>query len=209
MQQIQTNVLSTSPTVVTQDALLQESAFLTYKLRVAENRIVAQEQKIRELEALASTDPLTGLMNRRSFEKAFAQELSRVRRHKTPGCVLMLFDLDKFKQINDTYGHQAGDACLKAVADYLKARLRSVDSAARFGGDEFAILLSNTTPTKAAEEIKSALKRLEINWHGETVSFGVSVGIHHVTSEGTYEKAYMAADRDLYLHKENKDSFYI
>ncbi len=76
----------------------------------------------------------------------------RMRRHDTlPGSVLLLFDLDKSQGIiNDTHGHQAGDACLKKVGEYLLSRLRKLDGAARIGGDEFAVLLSHTDPDKAA-----------------------------------------------------------
>ena len=74
------------------------------------------EKKIRELEELALTDPVTGLMNRRGFEQFFAREHARMRRHETPGSVLLLFDLDKFKEINDTHGHQAGDASARMAA---------------------------------------------------------------------------------------------
>lgn len=190
------------------DDLIRESAFLAYKLALAEKRVAEQERKIRELESLASTDSLTGLMNRRSFEAFFAQELARTRRNNAKGATLLLLDLDKFKGINDTHGHPAGDACLKAVANYLKNRLRSTDGAARLGGDEFAILLSNGTPAKVVEEIKDALSNMQAEWNGQKMSFGVSVGVHNVAPEGTYEKAYLAADKDLYAHKENKKRFF-
>ncbi|MBU6475956.1 MAG: GGDEF domain-containing protein, partial [Alphaproteobacteria bacterium] len=143
------------------------------QVREAEHRLKAQDKKIYELERLAATDPVTGLLNRRGFESFCAQELERTRRHNTPGSVLVLFDLDKFKHINDTYGHQAGDACLKKVADTLGRKIRSVDAAARLGGDEFALLLSHTDPEKSANclnEIRYVMDSLQLVWEQHMIS---------------------------------------
>ena len=118
------------------------------RLQAAEQIIAAQEKTIRELEDIASTDLLTGLMNRRGLESFFEQELSRMRRGTSEGAVLVMIDLDGFKAINDTYGHKAGDECLKEVATQLLNSIRISDGAARFGGDEFAILLTQTDPKK-------------------------------------------------------------
>lgn len=177
------------------------------KVMVAEQRLAELESKISELEYLAATDPVTGLMNRRGFEKFFAQELARTRRHKTPGSVLMLFDLDKFKEINDTHGHQAGDACLKKVGEFLQSRLRALDGAARIGGDEFAVLLSHTDPEQAAgciSEIKNILGNLQVEWQEKKLQFSASVGLEHVSGEHTYEAACQAADQALYSSKRGK-----
>lgn len=181
--------------------LLQEA---NAKVEKAQFLLAEQEKKIRELENLALTDPVTGLMNRRGFEKFFAQELARVRRYNSLGSVLILFDLNKFKEINDTYGHQAGDACLKKVAEYVLANIRNLEGAARIGGDEFAILLTHTTVKKALnhiEEIRNVLSNMQIEWQGETLHFGASMGMQEVSADSSYEGAYEAADQDLYKHK--------
>jgi diguanylate cyclase (GGDEF)-like protein len=174
----------------------------------AEQHIAEQEKKIQELEGLAATDPLTGLMNRRGFEDFFIQELERTRRHNTFGSVLLLIDLDKFKQINDTHGHLAGDACLKVVGECLKKHIRSVDAAARIGGDEFAVMLSHTDPEKAANcvhQIKQALNSLTVAWSDAwgpmTLKIGASVGIKHVFDTSSFETAYHGADKALYNDK--------
>ena len=177
------------------------------QIGASEKRIAEQDRRIRQLEDLAATDSLTGLMNRRGFEKFFAQELARTRRHNTPGSVLLLFDLDRFKEINDTHGHQAGDACLKRVGEYLQSRLRAVDGAARIGGDEFAVLLSHTDPEKATnciDEIKNVLNGLHVEWQEKKLSFGASVGVQYVSRESSYEAACHAADEDLYSNKRQK-----
>jgi diguanylate cyclase (GGDEF)-like protein len=177
------------------------------RIMLAESLLAEQEQKIKELENLAATDPLTGLMNRRGFENFFTQELARTQRHNTFGSVFLLIDLDKFKQINDTYGHQAGDACLKRVAECLLKNVRSVDAAARIGGDEFAAMLSHTDPEKAANcvhQIKRALNGLQTVWNGVTINISASVGLKHVSDTASFETAYHAADRALYNEKKSK-----
>lgn len=178
------------------------------RLMEAEQHIAAQEKKIKELEGLAATDALTGLMNRRGFEEFFAQELERTRRHNTFGSVMLLIDLDKFKLINDTHGHLAGDECLKAVGECIKKHIRSVDSAARLGGDEFAVLLSHTDPEKAANcvhQIKQALNSLTVAWSDQwgpmQLKIGASVGIKHVFDTSSFETAYHGADKALYNDK--------
>jgi diguanylate cyclase (GGDEF)-like protein len=177
------------------------------RIMLAEERIAAQEKKIKELESLASSDALTGLLNRRGFENFFTQELGRTRRHNTFGSVMLLIDLDKFKEINDTHGHQAGDACLKLVAECLQKNIRNVDAAARIGGDEFAVMLSHTDPEKAANcvhQLKRALNALHTEWNGSAIRLGASVGIRHVSDTCSFQTVYLAADKALYNDKNNR-----
>lgn len=185
----------------------QRYAVITKILHQAHIKIQEQEKVIRELEEMATTDIVTGLLNRRGFEKFFAQELSRIHRATSMGAALLLFDLDKFKEINDTCGHLAGDACLKKVAEYLADTVRLVDGAARIGGDELAVLLTNTTPEKARariDQIKAALANVEVEWEGQTIRFSASVGIENVGNKSTYETCYRQADQDLYGDKKRK-----
>jgi diguanylate cyclase (GGDEF)-like protein len=98
-----------------------------------------QEQQERQL---ARIDPLTGLGNRRAFEESLAREVSRARRHETP-LSLLLVDIDAFKQVNDGFGHPAGDDCLRGVANALRLAVRGHDRCFRWGGDEFAVLLDS------------------------------------------------------------------
>lgn len=176
-------------------------------ISASEKQIAEQEKKIQELEDLASTDPLTGLMNRRGFEKFFEHELERIRRYHSPGALFILVDLDHFKPINDMYGHLAGDACLKLVSENLMGSTRMLDGAARFGGDEFALLLTQTEPDKAmirVQKIHHLLDSMKLDWQGEKLHFGASIGVAHVTAESDYTKAYQTADADLYTHKKSR-----
>jgi diguanylate cyclase len=173
----------------------------------AEKTIADQERRIRQLERLASTDPLTELMNRRGFEKFFEHELARIRRHNNTEALLVLIDLDRFKIINDTFGHRAGDACLRMVAEELTRSVRTLDGAARFGGDEFALLLTQTDPEKATlrvQKLRDRLNSLTLDWQGSKVRFGASAGIEIVTSASEFGSAYEAADTNLYADKQNR-----
>lgn len=178
------------------------------RLSLAEKMIAEQEKRIRELEALASSDALTGLMNRRGFENFFTQERARQRRHnsKEAGC-LLLIDLDLFKHINDTYGHHAGDACLKEVAEILSRNLRLLDGIARFGGDEFAVLMTETDAAKAKSRIdilRAELNHIEIEYHGQTLRFGASLGLADVDTQTAYADLYRTADTALYSDKQRR-----
>jgi len=115
------------------------------------------------LEYLNRTDDLTGLYNRRHWEEVAERELARYLRTRRPAVVMMI-DLDDFKQINDTHGHQVGDEVLRAIADVLKSCLREIDTPARYGGDEFCALLAETGADGArevAERLRHAVEQVE------------------------------------------------
>ncbi|HKX17031.1 MAG TPA: sensor domain-containing diguanylate cyclase [bacterium] len=122
---------------------------------------------------LAATDPLTSLMNRRALSIEFQNEMNRSRRTGQPMTVAML-DLDKFKVINDSQGHLAGDLALTRVAETLRQRLRSCDRVARWGGDEFVLLLPGVTAARAGE-ILQRVRRIEMPWDGEPESAALTV----------------------------------
>ena len=173
----------------------------------SEKRIAEQDRLIRQLEDLAATDPLTGLMNRRGFEKFFELEQARIRRLHSPGALFVLLDLDHFKPINDTYGHLAGDACLQLVSKQLLQSIRMLDGAARLGGDEFVLLLTQLDPDKAMfhlEKIRLLLDKISLDWEGEKIDFGASVGAELVNADSSYTEAYHAADSNLYANKKKR-----
>ncbi len=114
---------------------------------------------------LSSRDPLTGLANRRQFELALAREIDRVARAGEPALVLML-DIDHFKRVNDGHGHAAGDVVIQAVAQSLLECVRPMDTVARFGGEEFAIILPNCPPAfgqTVAERIRQKVEQRAMN----------------------------------------------
>lgn len=128
-------------------------------------------------EEAAFTDHLTGLANRRRFERQLEREVGRTLRYGRPFCLLLL-DIDHFKQVNDTHGHEAGDEAIRRLAKTLQAGTRGIDLAARIGGEEFAVLLTETNfegGLEAAERLRQAIKQEEIPGVGHiTASFGVA-----------------------------------
>jgi diguanylate cyclase (GGDEF)-like protein len=162
-------------------------------VRVLSERI---ELLVGELRLAAATDPLTGLLNRRAFEERTARELARARRTGEPFASLLI-DVDQFKQINDRQGHAAGDAALVALGEALSAELREIDSVARIGGDEFAVLLPATGATGALETAERLRERSAIS-----ISVGAAVyGIDGLTAEDLAR----AADAALYDAKRSAE----
>jgi len=171
-----------------------------------ESAMQAVERFNRELKELSITDSLTGAYNRRYFEKTFADELSQAHRHQHPLSVVVL-DLDHFKQINDTYGHLAGDECLRLVAGVLRQRMaRPRDLVARYGGEEFVILLPATSPPEAmivAEQLRKTIEKVDFVAAGRHVSLSASLGVAGwIPAQGErYEQMIAAADAALYEAK--------
>jgi diguanylate cyclase (GGDEF)-like protein len=155
-----------------------------------------------ELENLATTDYLTGIRNRRYFYQNAPAEFNRSQREKNTVSVLTL-DLDKFKWINDTYGHQAGDMVLQGVTATISELLRDYDIFARIGGEEFAVLLPSTDANLAwiiAERIRLAVESIQIVFGKETLTITTSIGMvessKHIKS---FEQLMLKADK--YLNK--------
>ena len=127
----------------------------------------------------ADTDALTSLPNRRAFERAWRAEIARHDRYVQP-LALILLDIDHFKQINDRWGHDAGDEVLRRVADTLRRAVRDVDLAARLGGEEFVVLLPETSfaaASEAAERLRLAVESLQVYWQGQNIPVRVSIGV--------------------------------
>lgn len=174
----------------------------------ARKTIAEQEARIRYLESLSVTDELTGLANRRGFNEALRRTLALSRRHHSYGA-LAYIDLDGFKAINDTHGHDAGDALLCRVADILSREIRNTDIVARLGGDEFAVLLVEADPEQSADRItrlQRALNRAFAVYGGRELPIRASIG--HVTydPESDADTLLRDADRLMYKNKRGRKS---
>lgn len=170
------------------------------------------KQKEEELFTQASTDPLTGLFNRRQFELLANGQISLAIRHQTPYCVTML-DIDHFKKVNDTYGHDAGDEVLKHLSMVLKSSLRESDILARYGGEEFVIFLPHTSPTEAwrvAERIRESVEQARIQTAVKPLNITVSIGLSS-SQNPDLNAQIKEADTALYISKttgRNKTTLY-
>ena len=164
------------------------------------------EQRAHDLQSLAAIDPLTGLYNRRQFETLARAELARCQRYVRP-CSFLMIDVDHFKLVNDTFGHQMGDWVLKMVANTLTAARRDADVVARFGGEEFVIMLPETTRDAAAmvaERIRSMVAASALAVGDSRLSLTISVGVGE-TMAGLpgVEAVLRDADQALYDAKAN------
>jgi diguanylate cyclase len=151
----------------------------------------------------ARHDPLTGVANRKSFDERFAQGLARRARDGAP-LVILLWDIDNFKQINDSWGHRAGDRVLQSVASCFLASLRATDFIARIGGEEFAVLLAGLKLAEAvhiADQLRTAVAGLRFHFRGTPVRVTVSCGITELNQGDATEAAFDRADAALYRAK--------
>ena len=164
-------------------------------------QLVSHRQTIERLKAEADRDYLTGLSNRRRFRNALGQEVERWRRYNVP-CALLIADVDHLKRINDTYGHSSGDVAIRHVASALAEMSRDNDTAARLGGEEFALLLAGADASKAttaAERLRQQVGSEALEGIGRiTISLGVASCPAHASTE---RELYAASDRALYTAK--------
>ena len=162
------------------------------------------EELAQEVYKMALLDPLTGLFNRRYIEQRLESEIARSKRHGRALAVI-LFDLDEFKQVNDTYGHAAGDALLRAFAERLSKATRGSDAAARYGGDEFLVVLPECKP----ENVQHVLKRLQgicAEIDDRTLPIAFSAGWADSVQGESAKELLLRADAELYANKRTKNS---
>jgi diguanylate cyclase (GGDEF)-like protein len=160
---------------------------------------------IRTLEGLSGTDPLTGLLNRRAGEKRLAEDAARVRRGGITLTIGVL-DVNNFKSINDTYGHQVGDACIRHVAEVTRRNIRDSDWLARWGGDEFVLALHDASPFAATElvlqrivrDLKDSPVRIP---HGDVLIVSITIGASRYSGEIDLRDLLAKADEALYEAK--------
>jgi len=179
-----------------------EARVLERTMALEEANLALQQANDRLASSLA-TDDLTGMASRRHFYSEAERELQRLRCDRMPACLIMI-DLDHFKAINDSYGHEAGDLVLKALQQPLLHALRPRDLHARLGGEEFVVLLSGLTIPQTlpiAERIRQAIQTLEILYHGRRIRLTASLGVAGWDGECNLEELVRRADQALYTAK--------
>lgn len=163
------------------------------------------ERANKKLAQMAVTDGLTRLFNHKFFQDSLKREFRRLARHKTmPFLSLAMLDIDNFKAFNDTYGHQAGDAVLKGIADVLRDSVRITDTVARYGGEEFVILMPETNVEGTgvvADRIRKNVEEFEFMYNNERLKVTVSVGLASYPQEGITNEDDLLKAADLALYK--------
>ena len=179
--------------------------FKPKELMAKVKRELKLQELYRQLELSATTDPLTKLYNRRYFTDTSRQLLNLARREKQRMSLIML-DIDKFKSVNDTYGHKAGDEVIVSLADTILLGKRKSDFACRYGGEEFVVVLPDTTIEGAkglAEKIRENVEKKAVETEGRSIAFTVSIGVSEIDvgKEANIEAGLKRADEALYEAK--------
>lgn len=181
---------------------------LTARIKAAERIVNTQKQLVflnDQLENLADTDSLTKLKNRRFFETEALKEIDRAKRYNHILSLIMI-DIDKFKQINDTYGHNVGDDVLKATSRILESTMRKSDMICRYGGDEFIVLIPETSPKNTyslSEKIRKNIEHHTLKYKDKSIAFTVSVGtaLKDPTAKLSLKALVEQTDKALYRSK--------
>ena len=207
------DILANQPSVGTA-RLVREAAGLARDIRVtvkasqaelldAQRSLVELKTELLESRKLLGQDPLTGTDNRRSMESILAREIARSRRDSEPLTVVMV-DIDHFKQVNDSHGHAAGDAALVHMTRLARALLRGNDAFIRYGGEEFLLVLPETSlhgGLSAGRRLRDVLKRQPLVYEGKTITNTISGGVATLCAEDTAESLVRRADTALYEAK--------
>ncbi|OFE12079.1 diguanylate cyclase [Pseudohongiella acticola] len=179
---------------------------LVYDVTEIATRKQDLESANKTLQKISRTDKLTGLYNRGYWEECLEQEFKRCQRSKRPSA-LILFDIDHFKTFNDTHGHTAGDEVLRAVARAIKETQRSTDISGRYGGEEFGLVLPETTQSQAmlvAERLRETIAAATVEWDSTTLQVTVSIGVaEYSDSLKDHQNWLEVSDKALYRAKED------
>jgi diguanylate cyclase (GGDEF)-like protein len=157
-----------------------------------------------KIQRQATTDGLTGLVNHKTFYEILEKELWRSRRYGGQISLIMV-DIDNLKNINDAYGHRAGDKAIWEISRRIKECIRQIDTAARYGGDEFAVILLNTSLEDAiivAQRMVDAVSNSQTTWQKEQIPLSISVGLGQYDAETTPEDITNRSDQALYMAKQ-------
>ncbi|MGV8906192.1 MAG: GGDEF domain-containing protein [Acetobacterium sp.] len=172
-----------------------------YELLQSETEMKEKVKYMEKYKRLSETDPLTGLLNRRAFQEQVETCL-----YEEETAILLFMDIDHFKMLNDSYGHAVGDEALKIVSDTLKNSFRSTDIIARFGGDEFIVLVKNMRnddPINQKIDVFNQKLHKMIEDRSMISDFTISIGVTFVKNKDDFEKIYMDADSAMYRAKKN------
>jgi diguanylate cyclase len=186
-----------------EETLRQEIEELRHTTASLQGQVSEYQEKIRLARETSLRDPLTGCYNRLAYEERARAEEARWRRYHAP-LSLIIFDLDHFKAINDSFGHRAGDEVLKTIAQIARQQLREVDVFARYGGEEFTALLPETPLPAAltvAEKVRRAVESYRFHSRGKRVPLTLSGGAAQIREGETVEATFERADKALYLAK--------
>ncbi|MHA1523339.1 MAG: GGDEF domain-containing protein [Alphaproteobacteria bacterium] len=167
-------------------------------------KLTKVENRCSTLAALADRDPLLSMFNRRAFERELWRTAAYVERYGVAAC-LVFIDMNKFKWINDVYGHAAGDTVLRHVAQLIAHNTRQTDIIGRLGGDEFAVILSQTSGemgVRKAERIEAIIATTPVDLDGTTVLLTASAGVADITGTGDLAALMERADASMYQRKE-------
>jgi len=185
-----------------QDAELRIQT-LGQRVREMETETSQLRQSFQEARAQAVRDPLTGLHNRFAYDEQIAREYARWKRYQAP-LALIVLDLDRFKNLNDQYGHHAGDRALKSLANRLRANVREADFVCRYGGEEFLVVMPNTTAQEAlqaAEKLRTNVGESDFHYRNAPVRVTVSCGVAQFHTGDSPESVFRRADEALYRAK--------
>ncbi len=165
--------------------------------------VVDLQQRTTELETQVQTDALTGLINFRGFEERLEQEMERTRRLEEPTSLVMI-DIDHFKQVNDTHGHDVGNQALIHIASLLRQTLRKLDIPCRFGGEEFALILPSTRLAPAiqvAERIRCLTEKSPLKLNNQHISMTISLGVESFATIDERSAAELLKSADSFLYQ--------
>jgi len=172
------------------------------------------EKEIKRLKELVYKDELTKLYNRRGFKEEadkFIHEVVTSKKYQEKrksflikNFSLIVFDIDNFKKLNDTYGHEAGDQALKLISQLILEKVREVDVVARWGGEEIVVGLvgaSEVDAFKIADDIRGKIERMKLKWRGKTIKITISGGVASFDKIKNFEELFRQADQSLYAAK--------
>jgi diguanylate cyclase (GGDEF)-like protein len=176
---------------------------LKAEVETLRSELAEARAKAAYLERLADQDTLVPVINRRAFTRELSRTMSYARRYQVP-CSVLYFDLNELKEINDTYGHGAGDAALVRIAETLVGSVREFDIVGRLGGDEFGVILVHVDGQGAAEKAASLAAAVEASplvYRGIDIAVSVAFGSYQFRPDESVDRAIDAADRAMYARK--------